>query len=74
MVNVCFFFGGVFLSFLALHRDEGNEHLLHADASVLEGVLVVLHVVVIVVGVGKEILSCGEYIGGTEVGAGQTGL
>ena len=43
-----------FSLFSSVHGDEGHEHFFHGDAAVLEGVFVVTHVVVIVVGVGEE--------------------
>ena len=38
----------------ALEGDERNEHLLHTDASMLEGVAVIGDVIVVVVRIGKE--------------------
>ena len=37
----------------------------------LEGVFVILHVVIEVVGIGKEATSCGEDVGGGEIGGGE---
>ena len=37
-------------------RDAGHEHLLHRDAPVLERVTVIVDVVVVVVGIGEEVL------------------
>jgi hypothetical protein len=34
---------------LAYHLHNGNDHFLQADAAVLKGVLVIIHVVVVVV-------------------------
>ena len=45
-----------------LHGDDGDEHFLHRDTSVLEGIFIVLHVVVVVIGVGKEVVPIGEDI------------
>ena len=38
----------------ALECDEGNEHFLHADSSMLESVTIIGNVIVVVVGICKE--------------------
>ncbi len=53
---------------------QRDEHLLHADSSMLEGILVILYVVIIIVGIGKEIIACGKDVGGAQVGTGQSGF
>ena len=40
----------------------------------LEGVFVVTHVVVVVVGVGEEGVACGKYVCRADIGCGQMGL
>ena len=40
----------------------------------LERVAIVLHLVVVVVGIGKERVSCGEGVGRAHVGRGQLGI
>ena len=59
------------LSFLSAQSDEGHQHLLQADTAMLEGILVILHVIVIVVGVGKEVVLHGKDVGRAEVRTGQ---
>lgn len=61
-------------SFLTLQSDEGNEHLLHGDATMLECIPVVGHVVVVIVRVGKETVARREDIGRTQVGRGEQHL
>ena len=56
---------------ISLFRTEGNyghEHFFHGDASVLEGVGVVLRIVVIVVGICEEIVVAGEDVSRRDVG------
>ena len=48
-------------------RDNRYEHLFHGDAAVLECVLVVAHVVIIVVGVGKEGVAGGKHVARAQV-------
>ena len=48
-----------------------NQHFVHGDAAVLEGVAVVAHIVVVVVRVSEEVaLTCKDE-GRAEVGLGQ---
>ncbi len=56
------------MSYTRGEGDQGNQHFFEGDAAVLEGVGVILHVVVVVVGVGEEVVVACEYIGGGYVG------
>ena len=56
------------LSLSCRQRNEGDEHLLHADTAVLKRILIIGHIVVVVVGVGKEAVASGKYVGGADVG------
>ena len=49
-------------------RDERNEHFLHRDATMLEGILVVGYVIVVIVRIGEEGITVGEYIRSAQVG------
>ena len=51
----------------ATHGHQRYQHLFHGDASVLEGVLVVVDVIVIVVRIGEEIVVLGKDVGGADV-------
>ena len=53
-----------------MERDEGHEHFFHTDASVLEGVFVVGDVIVVIVGIGKEVAAGGKDVRGADVGRG----
>lgn len=58
----------IFLSqVLRCQCDEWNQHLFERYTSVLEGVAVVGGVVVVVVGVGEEIVAIGKNVGRGEV-------
>ena len=61
-------------SFLTLQSDEGNEHLLHGDATMLECIPVVGHVVVVIVRVGKETVARREDIAVLRLGEGSNTL
>ena len=50
--------------FPSFHHDNGDDHLFHGDAAVLEGVFVIAYVIIIVVRIGKEGIACGEHIAG----------
>ena len=64
----------IVLSFLGFQCDEGDEHLFHRDAAVLERVLVIRHVVIVVVGVGEEAVAGRKHIAGAQIGHRQLGL
>ena len=65
---------GVLLLFLlALHRDKWYEHLFHADAAMLEGVLVIAHIIVVIVRVGEEIVILSKDISRADVWRRQKG-
>ena len=51
-----------------------NQHFAHRDASVLEGVAIVTHIIVVVVRVGEEVALAGEDEGRAEVGLRQENL
>ncbi len=59
--------------FSRCQRDERNEHFLHRDAAVLEGILVVLHIIVVIIRIGEETVARGKYIRGTQVRCRQLG-
>ena len=40
----------------------------------LKGVLIVAYIVIVVIGIGKECISCGEHIGCAQVGGRQLSL
>lgn len=52
--------------------DDWDEHFFHGDASVLEGAVVILNVIVVVVGICEEVTFPGENICGGDVGGGQS--
>src|SRR5690554_1206469 len=45
-----------------------NEHLFHGNAAVLEAVLVIAYIVVVIVGVGKEVVARSKNVGGRHIG------
>ena len=65
-------FGGTCYARLLLHGAEyyeWYEDFFHRDAAVLEGGVVVLYVLVVVVGIGKEIVFTCEDVGRGDVAA-----
>ena len=46
---------------------QGNHHFFHRDTSVLERIFIVPYVVVVIIGVCKEVVVRGEYVGGADV-------
>ena len=56
------------------HGNQRNEHLFHTDTPMLERIFVVRYVIIVVVGVGKEAVSCGENVAGANVWRRQLGL
>ena len=44
-------------------RYDGHNHLLHRQAAMLEGVLIILNVIIIIVGIGKETAARSKNIG-----------
>ena len=56
------------------HGNQWNEHLFHADTPMLERIFVIRYVIIVVVGVGKEAIACGENVAGANVWRGQLGL
>ena len=44
-------------------RYDGHDHLLHGEAAMLEGVLIILNVIIIIVGIGKETAARSKNIG-----------
>jgi hypothetical protein len=56
------------------HGNQRNEHFFHADTPMLERIFVVRYVIIVVVGIGKEAVSCGENVAGADVWRGQLGF
>lgn len=50
-------------------RDERHEHFLWRYATMLEGAIIILHIIIIVVGIGEEIASGRENVGRRHVGS-----
>src|SRR5690606_22404878 len=46
---------------------NGNNHFLQGDATVLEGVFIIIHVIVIVVRIGEEIIFHCKHITGGDI-------
>ena len=62
----------IFLSsFSSFHSYDWDEHFFHGDATVLECVAIVAHVVVVVVGVGEETVVGGKHVACAKVGGGE---
>ena len=57
-----------------LHDDEGNDHLLHRDAAVLERIVIIAHETVRIVRIDEKVAVVGENIGGRDVRLGQVSL
>ena len=51
----------------ATHGHQRYEHFFHGNATVLEGVLVVVDVVVIIVGIGEEIVVLSKDVGCADI-------
>ena len=56
------------LSSFGRQLDEGDEHLFHRDAAVLEGIAVITDVVIVVIGVSEETVAGSKNVAGAEVG------
>ena len=69
MQNSCPFIFFLFLT--PLHSYDWYEHFFHGDATVLECVAIVAHVVVVVVGVGEEAVVGGKHVACAKVGGGE---
>jgi hypothetical protein len=54
-----------------MHDTERYQYFLHGNATVLEGVLVEVHKLIVVVWVHKKVAVLGENIGGTYIHFGQ---
>ncbi len=52
---------------LRSQRHKGDEHFLHGDAAVLEGILIILHIMVVIIRIGKEAGTRGKDVGGRKV-------
>ena len=50
------------LVLLGVKRDDGDNHFLHRYPAVLECTFIILHVVVVIIGVGKEFVAFGKDI------------
>ena len=50
------------LVFLGVKRDDGDNHFLHRYTAVLERTFIILHVVVVIVWVGKEFVALSKNI------------
>ena len=61
----------ILLSVSSTKCDKWDNHLFHRNASMLEGIGVVADVMVVIIGIGKEIPTCGEDIACTHVGWGR---
>ena len=45
------------------------EHFLHRDAAMLECVAIVRHIIIVIIGIGKEIVARSKDVGRTQVGS-----
>src|SRR5690348_11621973 len=61
------------LGILTAHPDHRNDHFFQADAAMLKGVPVIIHVIVVIVGVTEEPIAAGKNKGRVDRGDGQTG-
>jgi hypothetical protein len=53
---------------------DRNDHFFKGDAPVLKSIFVVADVIVVIVGIGKEIIFHGKYIGGGYVEPRELGI
>ena len=51
--------------------NNGDDHLFHANAPMLKGILIVVHIIIVIVGIRKEVILHGKDIGRTDMGLGE---
>ena len=51
-----------------------DKHFFHGNASMLEGILVVIHKLMVIVRIHQEVIICCKYKGRTDMGFGQMDL